>query len=119
MSAMGRTPVRIDRRRSAGDVIAGALALVAIVALLLGVPFALLTFFGSPIPHTMPSTQTLTQRLDTAALLRILVIVVWLAWIQLAACVVVEAYAGIRGVGVPARVPLAGGPQAVAHRLVV
>ena len=119
MSSIQRPPVRIDRGRSAGDVLAGVLALTALAALLLGVPFALLTFFGSPIPHKLPSTETLTQRLDAAALLHVLVIIVWLAWAQLAACVLVEAYAGIRGVGVPARVPLAGGPQALAHRLVV
>ncbi|MGI5233139.1 hypothetical protein [Actinoallomurus sp. CA-142502] len=119
MSSIQRPPVRIDRGRSAGDVLAGVLAMAALAALLLGVPFALLTFFGSPIPHKLPSTETLTQRLDATALMHVLVIVVWLAWIQLTACVLVEAYAGIRGVGVPARVPLAGGPQALAHRLVV
>ena len=119
MSSIQRPPVRIDRGRSAGDVFAGVLAIAALAALLLGVPFALLTFFGSPIPDKLPSTETLTQRLDTTALLHVLVIIVWLAWAQLAACVLVEAYAGIRGVGVPARVPLAGGPQALAHRLVV
>jgi hypothetical protein len=119
MSSIQRPPVRIDRRRNAGDVLAGVLAVAALAALLLGVPFALLTFFGSPIPHKLPSSETLTQRLDATALMHVLVIIVWLAWAQLAACVLVEAYAGIRGVGVPARVPLAGGPQALAHRLVV
>jgi hypothetical protein len=119
MSTIRRQPVRIDGGRGPGDVAAGVLALAAIAALVVGVPFALLTFFGSPIPSRLPSMDTLTQRLDTAALMRILVIVVWLAWVQLAACVIVEVYAGIRGIGVPARVPFAGGPQAVAHRLVV
>jgi hypothetical protein len=119
MSSIQRPPVRIGRSRSPGDVAAGVLALVALTALLLGVPFALLTFFGSPIPDKMPSTETLTQRLDTTALMHVLIIIVWLAWLQLSACVLVEAYAGVRGVGVPARVPLAGGPQALAHRLVV
>lgn len=119
MSSIQRPPVRIDRRRSAGDVLAGVLALAALAALIIGVPFALLTFFGSPIPDKMPSAETLTQRLDTTALMHVLVLIVWLAWVQLTACVLVEAYAGIRGVGVPARVPLAGGPQALAHRLVL
>jgi len=119
MSSIQRPPVRIDRGRSPGDVLAGVLAIVSLAALLLGVPFALLTFFGSPVPHKLPSTETLTQRLDATALMHVLVIIVWLAWIQLAACVLVEAYAGVRGVGVPARVPLAGGPQALAHRLVI
>ncbi len=119
MSMIRRPPARIDHGRSAGDVVIGVFALAAIAALVLGVPFALLTFFGSPIPRSMPSAETLTQRLDITALMHVLVIIVWLAWVQLTACVLVEAYAGIRGVGLPARVPLAGGPQALAHRLVV
>lgn len=98
---------------------AGLFALAAIAALVVGVPFALYTFFGSPIPRSMPSLGVLTQRLDTQELLRVLIDIVWLAWLQLAVCVLVELYAGARGIAVPARVPLAGGPQAVAHRLVV
>lgn len=119
MSSIRRQPAYVEGRRSPGDVIAGVLALAAITGLLVGVPFALYTFFGSPVPRRPPSMEMLTQRLDATALMHILVIIVWLAWLQLAACVVVEAYAGIRGVGVPVRVPLAGGPQALAHRLVV
>lgn len=119
MSAIRRPPARIDRGRSAGDVVVGLLALAAIAALLVGVPFALLTFFGSPIPRAVPSLDVLTQRLDTEALMRVLIVIVWLAWLQLAVCVLVEVYAGLRGVAVPARVPLAGAPQALAHRLVV
>ncbi len=47
-----------------------------------------------------------------------LVVFVWLAWLQLAVCVVVEVYAGVRRVGMPARVPLSGGTQALANKLV-
>ena len=67
----------------------------------------------------MPSADVLTQRIGPSALLGVLVALVWLAWLQFAACVVVELYAGVRGVGVPARVPLAGGTQSLVHRLVV
>ena len=42
----------------------------------------------------------------------------WLAWLQLVWCVIVEVRAAARNVGVPARVPLSGGTQSVAHRLV-
>ncbi len=119
MSAIRRQPVHAHGTRSAGDVLAGMLALAAIAALLVGVPFALYTFFGSPVPRRPPSMEMLRQRLDATALMHILLIIVWLAWLQLTVCVLVEAYAGIRGVGVPIRVPLAGGPQALAHRLVV
>ncbi|TDD63905.1 LysM peptidoglycan-binding domain-containing protein, partial [Actinomadura rubrisoli] len=105
--------------RSPGDVLAGLGAVLALAALIGGVPYALLTFFGSPIPADMPAASDLTHRLGPGSLITILVALVWLAWIQLALCVVVEVYAGIRGVGVPARVPLAGGTQSLVHRLVV
>ncbi|GAA1851874.1 BTAD domain-containing putative transcriptional regulator [Actinomadura bangladeshensis] len=114
-----RTPVRVKGHRSAGDVLAGIGALAALAALMAGVPFALLTLFGSPLPDHVPTASDLTQRVGPGSLLAILVALVWLAWLQLAACVVVELYAGIRGVGVPARVPLAGGTQSLVHRLVV
>ncbi|GGU09088.1 bacterial transcriptional activator domain-containing protein [Actinomadura citrea] len=114
-----RTPVRVRRQRSAGDVLAGIGALVLLAALMAGVPFALLTIFGSPLPDHVPSASDLTHKVGPGSLIAILVVLVWLAWIQLAACVVVEVYAGIRGVGVPARVPLAGGTQSLVHRLVV
>ncbi|TDE17802.1 hypothetical protein E1289_35930, partial [Actinomadura sp. 6K520] len=112
----GRRP---GRHRSAGDVLAGIGAIAALAVLLAGVPAALLLLFGSPLPDTVPSTSDLTRRIGPGALIGVLVALVWLAWLQFAACVVVEVYAGVRGVGVPARVPLAGGTQSLVHRLVV
>ncbi|MGP4024894.1 BTAD domain-containing putative transcriptional regulator [Actinomadura sp. 3N407] len=119
-----RTPDRggrqlVKRQRSAGDVLAGIGAVVALSALVAGVPAALLILFGSPLPDHVPSVSDLTRRVGPGSLIAILVALVWLAWLQLAVCVVVEVYAGIRGVGVPARVPLAGGTQSLVHRLVV
>ncbi|GAA0596330.1 bacterial transcriptional activator domain-containing protein [Actinomadura livida] len=107
------------RHRSARDVLAGIGAIIALGVLLAGVPAALLVLFGSPLPDTVPSTSDLTRRIGPGALIGVLVALVWLAWLQFAACVVVEVYAGVRGVGVPARVPLAGGTQSLVHRLVV
>ncbi|WP_315987204.1 BTAD domain-containing putative transcriptional regulator [Actinomadura sp. HBU206391] len=97
----------------------GLAAVAALAALVAGVPFALLTFFGSPVPDHLPTVDDLTQRLGPSSLITILVSLVWLAWLQLSICVLVEVYAGVRGVGVPARVPLAGGTQSLVHRLVV
>ncbi|MQY07323.1 BTAD domain-containing putative transcriptional regulator [Actinomadura macrotermitis] len=114
-----RQPVKIRHHRSAADVLAGVGAIAALAALLLGVPYALLTLFGSPVPDELPSMGDLTGQVGPSALIPVLVGLVWLAWLQLALCVVVEVYAGIRGVGVPARVPLAGGTQSLVHRLVV
>ncbi|MGK5556948.1 LysM peptidoglycan-binding domain-containing protein, partial [Actinomadura kijaniata] len=111
--------MKIKHRRGPGEVLAGLGALAALAALLAGVPYALVTFFGSPVPDELPGMSDLTEQVGPEQLLTVLVALVWLAWIQLAACVVVEVYAAVRGVGVPARVPLAGGTQSLVHRLVV
>ncbi|MFC0041431.1 BTAD domain-containing putative transcriptional regulator [Actinomadura rayongensis] len=112
-------PRRTGRPRTPGDVLAGVGALLALTALLVGVPWALLAVFGSPLPSGPPSLSDLSHTVGASALLPILATLVWLAWLQFAACVAVEVYAGVRGVGVPARVPLAGGTQSLVHRLVV
>jgi Bacterial transcriptional activator domain len=112
-----RPPVKI-RRRTPGDVLAGVTAVVALTALTIGVPIALITVVGLPLPHTMPSASALTSQLDVTAILRILSVVIWLAWAQLVWCVLVEIKAAVSNVGVPSRVPLAGATQSAAHRLV-
>ena len=106
------------RRRSVGDLLIGLLAIAALAALTVGVPFALVTVFGLPIPHTMPSLTLLTRQLTATAILKVLSVLVWLAWIQLVCCVIAEIRAALRNAGMPRRVPLAGGTQALVHRLV-
>ena len=113
---LSRPPTRA--RRSAADILAGIVAVVALLALTVGVPFGLVTIFGLPIPHGMPSMSALTHRLDAQSVLKVLMVVVWLAWLQLLCCVFAEVRAAVRNAGMPARVPLAGGTQAVVHRLV-
>ena len=109
---------RVPRLRAAGDILAGAGAVLILLVLLIGVPAALLTALGSPIPHTMPALSLLTHRLDILAILKILSVVVWLAWLQLAVCLITEVRAAVRNTGMPARVPLADGIQPAVHRLV-
>ncbi|MEV5414483.1 hypothetical protein AB0K60_37320 [Thermopolyspora sp. NPDC052614] len=104
--------------RSPADVVLGILAIVALLGLIAGVPYGLLRFFGSPIPEGGLSLSMLTDEVRLGTILDLLSILVWLAWLQLVACVIVELWAGIRNVGVPSRVPFAGGTQALAHRLV-
>ncbi|GII75495.1 hypothetical protein Sru01_04770 [Sphaerisporangium rufum] len=119
--ARGAGPAAIQRirpRRTLGDVLAGIAALVALVALTGGVPYALLRFAGPPLPERLLNGDLLTRQISTSTAVAILVLLVWLTWLQLVICVVVEVYAGIRRIGMPARVPLSGGTQAVAHRLV-
>src|SRR6266700_998267 len=112
-----RKPVQI-RRRTPGDVLAGVGAIVLLVALTAGVPIALITVVGLPLPHTVPKLSALTSQLDITAILRILSVIVWLAWIQLVWCVLVEIKAAASHAETRPRVPLAGATQSAAHRLV-
>jgi hypothetical protein len=111
-----RKPVQV-RHRTAGDVMAGLGAIVLLTALTIGVPVALVAVVGLPIPHTMPKLNALTSQLDTTAILRILSVIIWLAWIQLVWCVLVEVKAAASHTATP-KVPLAGATQSAAHRLV-
>jgi hypothetical protein len=112
-----RSPVRRQGRTPA-DTAIGLLAVVLLAALTIGVPAALVMIIGLPVPKSMPSMSVLTGQLDVLTILRILSVVVWLAWLQLVWCVIVEIQAAVRNVGVASRVPLSGGTQSVAHRLV-
>jgi len=112
-----RPPVR-RRGRTPADIAIGLLAVVLLAALTIGVPAALVMIIGLPVPKSMPSMSVLTGQLDVLTILKILSVVVWLAWLQLVWCVIVEIRAAVRNVGVPSRVPLSGGTQSVAHRLV-
>ncbi|MFI7638589.1 BTAD domain-containing putative transcriptional regulator [Nonomuraea sp. NPDC049400] len=112
------TPVRVKARRSAGDVLAGIASLIVLVALVGGVPYALLTFVGPPIAPELLDLDLLTSRVGPSTIVAVLILLVWLAWFQLFVCVLVEVYAGVRRVGMPARVPLSGGTQALANKLV-
>ncbi|WP_084963668.1 hypothetical protein [Thermoactinospora rubra] len=103
--------------RSATDVLLGVLAVLALLGLVGGVPYALVKFFGNPLPERL-SLEALTRQVDFQTVLDMLVVLVWLAWLQLVVCIAVELWSGIRRVGVPAQVPFARGPQALAHRLV-
>jgi hypothetical protein len=109
---------RAPRHRPAGDILAGACAVLILLVLLIGVPAALLAVLGSPIPRTMPALSLLTHRLDILAILKILSVVAWLAWLQLVVCLIAEVRAAVRNTGMPPRVPLAGGIQPAVHRLV-
>jgi hypothetical protein len=112
-----RKPAQVPTR-TAGDVLVGILAIIALVALTVGVPIALVTIIGLPWPHAAPGLSVLTHQLDIPSILRVLSIVIWLAWLQLVCCVIVEIKAAVRNVGLPSQVPLGGATQSAAHRLV-
>ncbi|GII75508.1 hypothetical protein Sru01_04900 [Sphaerisporangium rufum] len=114
---MATPPVRVQGR-SATDILLGVLAVVALLALVAGVPYGLIRVFGSPLPEGGFSIEALTRQVGVETIIDMLSVLVWLAWLQLVVCVLVELWSGVRRVGVPARVPFARGTQAVAHRLV-
>ncbi|MEU3518767.1 BTAD domain-containing putative transcriptional regulator [Streptomyces sp. NPDC006654] len=110
-------PVRV-RRRSAGDLVKALLAFVVLLVLVVGVPGALAVFVGWPLPTSAPSMDWLSQPIGVNTFLNALTVIVWLAWAQFTACVLVEIKAAVSGVGLPGRVPGAGPSQLLARQLV-
>jgi hypothetical protein len=108
--------------RRASDVGRGLLALVGLVVLVVGVPIALVTWVGSPLPAEMPSLSDITDALrDTyipeSFLVKTLGLVCWLVWTELLVSLIVEAIAYVRG-RKAGDVPMAGGVQRGAARLI-
>ncbi len=87
-------------------------SVVALLALLVGVPALLLVLTGAPpLPDGLPTKETLTEPLSIDAVFAVLRIVVWLAWLQFAVCTVVEVVSLVRGGGLPRPVPFWDGPR--------
>ncbi|MGC0330208.1 DNA-binding SARP family transcriptional activator [Streptomyces sp. SAI-170] len=110
-------PVRV-RRRTFGDFVKAFFAFVALAALVFGVPLGLASQLGWPLPDGAPSVDWLQREISVQTFLNILTVIVWLAWAQFTACVLVEVKAAVSGVGVPGRVPGAGPSQLLARQLV-
>uniref|UniRef100_A0AAU2V4A0 Bacterial transcriptional activator domain-containing protein n=1 Tax=Streptomyces sp. NBC_00003 TaxID=2903608 RepID=A0AAU2V4A0_9ACTN len=113
-----RTPQPLPRRRTPGDFAKAFLAFVALLGLVVGVPAALVVSVGWPLPHRMPSLDMVQQQISVNVFVKILTLVVWLAWAQFTACVLVEVKAAVSGVGLPSRVPGAGPSQLLARQLI-
>ncbi|WP_328913979.1 MULTISPECIES: LysM peptidoglycan-binding domain-containing protein [unclassified Streptomyces] len=124
-SATGRHPAQQGRaaarpprrRRTFGDFVRALGAFLALAVLVVAVPAALLYFIGSPFPHHLDS-ELLRQPITSETFVNTLAVVVWLAWAQFTACVLVEAKAAVSGVGMPSRVPGSGPSQLLARQLV-
>ncbi|GAA1672589.1 BTAD domain-containing putative transcriptional regulator [Kribbella yunnanensis] len=112
---------RLPQQRSASpgaDRLKGFVALLAIVAIVGGVPYVLLRFFGTPWPDQMPKWNVLFDELDIRAVLGIFAFIIWVAWLHFVVCLLVEAVSEIRGHGLSPRIPLGGGSQTLARRLI-
>ncbi|NEA68172.1 bacterial transcriptional activator domain-containing protein [Streptomyces sp. SID12488] len=114
-----RTPQPLPRRRrSFGDFVKAFLAFVALAGLLVGVPYALAVVIGWPFPDGSPSLDWLQEEITVKTFTGVLGVIVWIAWAQFTACVLVEVKAALSGVGMPGRVPGAGPSQLLARQLV-
>ncbi|MFD4504512.1 hypothetical protein [Streptomyces sp. NPDC058457] len=110
-------PVRL-RRRTFGDFVKAFFAFVVLLVLVVGVPGALAVTVGWPLPHSAPKMEWLSQPIGVDVFLNTLTVIVWLAWAQFTACVLVEVKAAVSGVGLPGRVPGSGPSQLLARQLV-
>ncbi len=92
--------------RAASKSLRGAFSLLALAALLVGVPAALVAFVGRPWPAVLPPARTIWQSLKAgdisdATVIKALAVVIWLAWIRLALSIVVEVVARLAGNATP------------------
>jgi hypothetical protein len=115
----GLRPPAQYRHRTAGDFFISLIAIIALLGLTFGVPIALVQTLGLPLPHSVPRLSAFTHQVDAPTILHILEVFVWLAWIQLVWCVLVEIKASVSHHQRAAKVPLAGATQSLAHRLVL
>ncbi|WP_431043802.1 hypothetical protein ACQUSR_19190 [Streptomyces sp. P1-3] len=111
-------PLPRNPQRTFGDFVKAFFAFVALAVLLIGVPGSLAYFVGWPLPHEVPSLETVQEPITATVFIKVLTVVVWLAWAQFTACVLVEGKAELSGVGMPSRVPGAGPSQLLARQLV-
>ena len=99
----------------------GLAGLIGLVALLVGVPTAVVTAVGWPLPTSVPTLaglhRAVTAPLSDDTLLRVLAGVAWLAWGHVLFCVLAEVRAQLRGRPAP-RLPVGRPAQVLAARLV-
>ncbi len=115
-------PRRTSTRSPSSDAARGLAGLAVATALAVGVPVALATGVGWPLPRGVPTLSEISAALrdnyiGDDVLIKALALVCWVVWAQLVASLVVEALACIRGRRAGA-VPLSAGMQRTAARLV-
>ena len=78
------------------QVLTGLAALLVLLALVAGVPWALVSYIGWPLPHAIPGWQALkvgltTRGIPTEDLIKALAVVVWAGWAVLTVSIAAEA----------------------------
>jgi len=109
-------------RRPLADRLRGLLALLVMLALLVGIPVALFVLRGNPLPGTGTDLSGLLDRLtapdeDGSLFLGALTWLGWLAWASFALTVLLEALSQLRGLPTP-HLPALGPQQRAASVLV-
>jgi len=103
------------------DLAKGLLALAGLLAVLIGPPVALARFVGWPLPVAVPSLDELTTAarsgIDDMVVVKVLAVLAWLCWVQIALAAVVEIAALAKG-RVARRAPVLAGLQVGVGRLV-
>lgn len=95
------------RRADAARAVAASFALAL---LLVGLPMLLVLAVGWPLPRQLPHLSQITdtfaghEPLETLTVWKILAVILWLAWLQIAVAVVLEAIATARG-ALPRSIP--------------
>jgi len=105
-----------------GRMIRAVAALTALVAVLVGVPFALVRFVGRVWPRPMPSLETIWATVSAGditdtTVIKALAAIVWIAWARLAVSIVIEAASRLGGRPAP-RIALLGSAQQWAAALI-
>jgi nucleoid-associated protein YgaU len=108
-------------RRSWTDLATGLLSLLLVLALVVGIPAALIALRGNPLPDAGTDLGALIEALtrpdDGSLFLAALTWIAWLGWASFALSVAVEALAQVRGLPSP-RLPALGPQQRAASALV-
>lgn len=100
------------------DRLKGLVSLVLMLGIVGGVPYLLVTLFGPPWPEQMPTRDVLFSELDAQSVLKIIAFFIWVAWAHFVICLLTEIVAERRGRGMSPHVPLGGGSQGLARKLV-
>jgi hypothetical protein len=95
----------------------GLAALLGALALLVGVPVALVLLVGNPLPTTSPSRDWLTAEVTAELVINVLAVLVWIVWVHFVVCFLTE-WRAVRAGRMPDRVLLGGGSQVLARQLV-
>jgi nucleoid-associated protein YgaU len=101
--------------------LSGVLATGAVLAIVAGLPLILLAVGASPIPHSIPSLETIKSALssqdDGTLALGFVKLAAWAAWAFLTLSILLEVISRVRGIPVP-HMPGLRLPQSAARTLV-